>query len=445
MKEIRFAIAKWNKLLCLSFFLLSLLPSFGQNNSAPVSYIPSEIKIQGPFYSNQEKRSDNKFLSDKVVQASFFITAPTKTYFLNSSVEYRLNLQGYHKAWIKIEGNKKIVFDSLVPGKYSLEVRMKESIDSPGYTSSIVNFEIEKNWLRKLWWQILSVLLLSALLIIFIRLYNRKLLIKKKELEKKVNEKTLQLQTSNEALEHKIKELNNTTASLIENNTQRERLLNILSHDINSPLRFSTMVGKAVLIKKEVLSKEEIIDALTDINQAGTRMLLLISNILKWGEYQKENFKPHFSNENLYQLVQDKMEFFRFMANAKNIELLNNIPADIFITTDKTAFGIIIQNLLNNAVKFTPDGEIEVTAAANKQYITLTISDTGVGMPKETIEAIEFGKTVVPMPDNENLKGNGLGWELINELLQHLNGTFEIKSGKGIGTTVTIVLPLLNN
>ncbi len=444
MKEPQFAIANWNKLLCLSFFLLFLLHSFGQNNSATINYIPSAIKIQGPFYSNQKKTSDNKFLSGKVVQASFLITAPTKTDFLNSSVEYRLNLHGYHKAWIKIEENKKIVFDSLGEGKYSLEVRMKESIDSPGYTSSIVNFEIENNWQGKLWWQILRVLLISAMLILFIKLYIRKLVIKKKELEKKVNEKTLQLQNSNEALIHKITELNNTTASLKENNTQRERLLNILSHDINSPLRFSTMVGKAVLIKKEVLSKEEIIDALTDINQAGTRMLLLISNILKWSEYQKENFKPQFSNENLYQLVQDKMEFFRFMASNKNIDLINKIEPDIFIATDKTAFGIIIQNLLNNSVKFTPDGEIEVTAAPNKQYITLTISDTGVGMPKETIEAIEFGNTVVPMPDNENLKGNGLGWSLISELLQHLNGTFEIKSGKGIGTTVTIVLPLQN-
>jgi signal transduction histidine kinase len=266
----------------------------------------------------------------------------------------------------------------------------------------------------------------------------------KKEFEDRIAEKTLQLQTSNEELQNKITELNTTAENLTKINQLRERLLNILSHDVYSPLRFSTMVGKAVLTKKEELSKDEIIDALTDINQNGIRMLLLISNILKWAEYQRGNFTPQFSSENLYQLVQDKMEFFRFMATAKNIELLNNIPADIFITTDKTAFGVIMQNLLINAVKFTPDGEIEVTAAANKQYITLTINDTGVGMPKESIEAIEFGNTVIPLPDNENLKGNGLGWGLISELLQRLNGTFEIKSGKGIGTSVIIVLPWLN-
>jgi signal transduction histidine kinase len=269
--------------------------------------------------------------------------------------------------------------------------------------------------------------------------------IRKKELEDRLTKQILHLQNSNEELNNKITGLNDTVKRLEKINRFKKRLLNILSHDVQSPLRFSTMVGKAVLTKKDGLTKEEIIDALTDINQTGVRMLLLISNILKWAEYQKENFTPQFSNENLYQLVQDKMEFFRFMATAKNIELLNNVPAGIFITTDKTAFGVIIQNLINNAVKFTPDGEVEITATVNTKYLTLAIADTGNGMPRETIEAIEFGNTIVPLADSENLKGNGIGWVLVNELLQRLNGTFDIKSGHGIGTTVTLVLPLVHN
>jgi signal transduction histidine kinase len=254
----------------------------------------------------------------------------------------------------------------------------------------------------------------------------------------------LQLKAANTDLKNKVAELNESLEKLKASNQLKDRLLNILSHDVYSPLRFSTMVGKALLIKKEELNKEEIIDALTDINQAGTRMLLLISNILKWVEYQKENYSPQLTKENLHQLVQDKMEFFRFMASNKNIELINKIEPDISITTDKTAFGVIIQNLINNAIKFTPDGEIEITAALNTKYITLTVSDTGVGMPQKSIEAIEFGQPVVPMPDNENLKGNGLGWVLINELLQHLHATFKIKSGEGIGTAVKIVLPVID-
>ncbi len=252
----------------------------------------------------------------------------------------------------------------------------------------------------------------------------------------------LKLKRENEALKNKIKELNVDAERVIENNKLRDRLLYILSHDVHSPLRFSTMVGKAVLTKKDTLSKEEITDALADINNTSIRMLLLISNILKWIEFQKENYKPSFKNENLHQLVSDKMEFFRFIAASKNIYMINNVSSDIIINTDKTAFGVIIQNLLNNAVKFTPEGEIEVNVSIKKQSLYLNVSDTGNGMSDENINSIKKGIQITPLADTENMRGNGLGWGLIKELLQHINAKFDIKSGDNAGTTVSIILPM---
>jgi K+-sensing histidine kinase KdpD len=252
----------------------------------------------------------------------------------------------------------------------------------------------------------------------------------------------LKLKQENEVLKSKIKELNLDAERVIENNKWRDKLLYILSHDVHSPLRFSTMVGKAVLTKKDSLSKEEITDALADINNTSIRMLLLISNILKWIEFQKGNYKPSFKDENLHQLVSDKLEFFRFIAASKNIYLINNIPTDIVINTDKTAFGVIIQNLLNNAVKFTPEGEIEVNMSIEKQFVYLSVSDTGQGMSVEQINGIKKDLEITPQADTENMRGNGLGWGLIKELLHHINGTFDIKSGDNAGTTITIILPM---
>jgi signal transduction histidine kinase len=255
-------------------------------------------------------------------------------------------------------------------------------------------------------------------------------------------EEILKLKLENDALKNKITALNIDAERLIENNKLRDKLLYILSHDVHSPLRFSTMVGKAVLTKQADLNKEEITDALADINNTSIRMLLLISNILKWIEFQKDNYKPSFKNENLHQLVSDKMEFFRFIAASKNIFLINTIPVEIYISTDKTAFGVIIQNLLNNAVKFTAEGEIEVNISIEKQCIYLNISDTGKGISIEDIHSIKKGTQITPQTDTENMRGNGLGWGLIKELLKHIHGTFDIKSGENIGTTVTIILPI---
>jgi K+-sensing histidine kinase KdpD len=255
----------------------------------------------------------------------------------------------------------------------------------------------------------------------------------------------LQLQQENIALKNKVAELNSNAESIKENNKLRDRLLYILSHDVHSPLRFSTMVGKAVLSRKDLLTKEEIVDALADINNTSMRMLLLISNILKWIEYQKGNYKSSFKQENLQQLVSDKMEFFRFMAVSKNINLINNIPTDKFIVTDKIVFGVIIQNLLNNAVKFTSKGQIEVSAIMEPEKIILSVSDTGGGMSVENINGIKKGIQITPQADTENMRGNGLGWGLIKELLQNINGTFDIKSITNEGTNVIITLPHIDD
>jgi signal transduction histidine kinase len=255
----------------------------------------------------------------------------------------------------------------------------------------------------------------------------------------------LKLKAENEALKNKIIALTIDAESINETNKLRDKLLYILSHDVHSPLRFSTMVGKAVLTKKDTLNKEEITDALEDINNTSIRMLLLISNILQWIEFQKGNYTPHFKSENLHQLVSDKMEFFRFIAASKNIFLINNIPKDIFIHTDKIAFGVIIQNLLNNAIKFTEEGEVEVNISIDNFLINLSISDTGKGMTQEDIKNIKQGLQITPQADTENMRGNGLGWGLIKELLQSIQGSFDIKSGEHIGTTVTISLPFSEN
>jgi signal transduction histidine kinase len=250
------------------------------------------------------------------------------------------------------------------------------------------------------------------------------------------------LKKENEVLKNKIHELTKDAEKLVENNKLRDKLLYILSHDVHSPLRFSTMVGKAVLTKKNSLNKEEITDALEDINNTSIRMLLLISNILKWIEFHNGNYKLSFNNENLHQLVSDKMEFFRFIAASKNILLINNIPTDIHIQIDKMAFGVIIQNLFNNALKFTHEGEIEVNITIEKNSLCLNISDTGNGMSLEVINNIKKGLRITPQADTENMRGNGLGWGLIKELLLQINGSFNIKSGDNVGTTVSIILPM---
>jgi signal transduction histidine kinase len=397
------------------------------------------LSVTGPFCNNKITPILKNILPDTTDWVSFYIFSKNDSGML--AAEYRLNTGTYTSKWNTIPVNHELIFHALSAGQYNLEVRKSKAVNPATYDAVRVNFVIDKKWYKKIPWQLFLMLLLILFLYSLIKLYYRHLFKNRMALEQKILERTTELHSSNEALKNKIVQLDKVTENLKQINLLRERLINILSHDVHSPLRFSTMVGKAVLTNKEELSKDEIIDALTDINQTGVRVLLLISNVLKWAEYQKGNFSPQFSNEDVMQMVQDKIEFFRFMADTKNIQLINNVPPNTIIRTDKTVFGVIVQNLLNNAIKFTSEGEVEVRLDYTVDTFTLTVADTGKGMPEESISAIKKGNAI-PLTDTENLKGNGLGWSLINELLVHLQGTFDIRSGDHKGTTVTITFPL---
>lgn len=224
----------------------------------------------------------------------------------------------------------------------------------------------------------------------------------------------------------------------------RENLLTIISHDVYSPLRFSTMIGKTIVLQQHEIDKEEILAALEDINITNARILLLLSNILKTIEFENKDYLPYFFDEHLYTLVQDKMDFFRLMAKNKNIELNNNISSSIILKTDKTILGIIIQNLLSNAIKFTnKGGTVKISTVVKKSKLTILVADNGKGMPTKSVTAIEQQKPITILPDTDNLKGNGLGWLLMHDLIKLLKGTFKITSKVNKGTTVSLQLPIL--
>jgi signal transduction histidine kinase len=224
----------------------------------------------------------------------------------------------------------------------------------------------------------------------------------------------------------------------------RENLLKIISHDVYSPLRFSTMIGKTVVLLQHEMDKKEVIDNLEDINITSAKILLLLSNILKIVEFDNGEYTPFICNESLHTLVQDKIDFFKLIAKTKEIEIINSIPPSVVIKTDKTIFGIIIQNLLSNALKFTrKNGKIIIRYKKSKSFVTITIKDTGKGMSQKIVSAIEQNNAVIIKPDTDNIKGNGLGWLLIRDLILLLKGKFKISSTPNAGTTINILLPIL--
>ena len=168
----------------------------------------------------------------------------------------------------------------------------------------------------------------------------------------------------------------------------------------------------------------------------------LLNNLLNWAKNQMQNAAPQIKKINLNQLLKKKMEVFKFIALKKDILITTNINENIAVKADMDMLRLIIRNLLNNAIKFTPTGgKIELTAITQDNDCVISVKDNGIGIPADKHGDI-FSLKANSTYGTQNEKGTGLGLVLCKDytLLQH--GKIWFTSTEGVGTTFFVSLPL---
>jgi signal transduction histidine kinase len=131
-------------------------------------------------------------------------------------------------------------------------------------------------------------------------------------------------------------------------------------------------------------------------------------------------------------------------AEEKGVELVTDV-ADALpsITIDGGRFGDVIRRLLDNAVRFTPDGgSVRIRASLDQDHVRVIIEDTGIGIPTDRIDDAFRPFVQLHRKTGENRENYGLGLALCRRQIEALGGTLELESGEGQGTTATIKIPL---
>jgi len=143
----------------------------------------------------------------------------------------------------------------------------------------------------------------------------------------------------------------------------------------------------------------------------------------------------------LHALVEQNIALFQRIANEKNISLAANISIDA-VKSDKHILSTVIRNLLDNAIKYTPEGgAINIDAKEVEGKIALSVQDTGVGMSEDQITKLfELQKTKSTRGTNGE-GGTGLGMHLVQQLVERIDGTIEVASQLGKGSTINVSLP----
>jgi signal transduction histidine kinase len=138
----------------------------------------------------------------------------------------------------------------------------------------------------------------------------------------------------------------------------------------------------------------------------------------------------------------DEMSIFNKTAADKRIELVSEVPADLSVFADANALRTIIRNLLDNAIKYTPKGSVEMELTGDKNNVTLRVRDTGMGIAPDDLRHMFEKFYRVNNSLTRDIGGTGLGLYIARSLVEMYGGKMFVESKLGEGSTFGFSLPL---
>ncbi|WPC40540.1 ATP-binding protein [Clostridium sp. JS66] len=216
------------------------------------------------------------------------------------------------------------------------------------------------------------------------------------------------------------------------------------SHELKAPLDGIVGLSKSLIdCNSKQLSNDEK-ETLILIKNSAKRLSNLVNDILDFSKIKSNDINLIMKPVDIGQLINMVTKSFKSFMSNKSIEILNKVEESIpYVYGDENRIQQILYNLIGNAVKFTNEGQIEISAAEKGDYVFITIEDTGVGIDESDIYKIFQPYNQVD-GINKQYHGSGLGLYVTKKLVQLHGGELEVKSTLGEGAKFTFNLPKLS-
>ena len=232
-----------------------------------------------------------------------------------------------------------------------------------------------------------------------------------------------------------IKAINKMTAELAGTETLRTDFIANVSHELKTPL--AVMGNYATMLQKPGICEEDRIAYAKAISQSSRRLAALITNILKLNKLENQQIFPRIDEYDLGEQLCENLLQFEEVWEKKNLNIETDIADDVRIRSDAELLSLVWNNLISNAVKFTPEeGTIGVSLKTEGNLVIVSVSDTGCGIKPEVgqhiFEKFYQGDT------SHATQGNGLGLALVKRVVDILNGEISVQSVYGQGSTFTV-------
>jgi len=237
---------------------------------------------------------------------------------------------------------------------------------------------------------------------------------------------------------------------LIEKSEQELRLLNasknkffsIIAHDLKNPLH--TIMGYSYLMYKdyEQFKEDERRKFAGDIYHSTNNIFRLLQNLLEWSRSQTGNLNFSPAVVEYQRVLDNSLNVLKSLADQKNIAIKTDYDPELKLFADPLMIETVLRNLVNNAIKFTPEGgHIEVSAKEEDGQILVSVSDSGIGISEEDSQNLFRIDSKVKRKGTNNEDGSGLGLILCHEFVNKHKGKIWVKSTPGKGSEFIFSIP----
>ena len=233
-----------------------------------------------------------------------------------------------------------------------------------------------------------------------------------------------------------MENLNKMATELQKNEVLKTDFISNVSHEIKTPL--AVIQNYATLLQDDTLDSETRKNYSKTLITASKRITDLITNILKLNKLENQEIQEKHEIFNLTEAISNIVLDFETIIEKKDIELNCDFD-DFFVFSSRSLLEIVWNNLISNAIKFTPNGgKIDISLKSNGKNAEIKVADTGCGMTSEVGEKI-FEK-FYQGDTSHSTQGNGLGLALVKKVIDILGGEISVQSEVNKGSTFTILL-----
>jgi signal transduction histidine kinase/class 3 adenylate cyclase/ActR/RegA family two-component response regulator/ligand-binding sensor domain-containing protein len=375
---------------------------------------------------DQSQHSPEKQISYSYNDLRFSFTAASFNY--DEELQFSYFLEGYDDDWSAWVAEHFKDYTNLPFGNYTFKVKAKNLYGVEANTAKYA-FDIMRPWYRSYWAYGVACALFIGGVIVIDRI-QRKRLFKKQQKRIKVQQQKLERERQ---ISNKLRKVDRLKDEFLANT----------SHELRTPLNGIIGISESLYEESQNIDEEEMKSNLAMVIASGKRLASLVDSILDYSKLKTENLEIRKRPVDLKSVVKIVLTMSRPLISRENLRLINNVPEDLpLVEADENRLQQILYNLVGNAIKFSEKGKISIDAILKEDYVEVTVSDEGVGIPEDKLEKVFDSYEQANVEINRDYLGTGLGLTISKKLVELHNGTIKAESKIGHGSKFIFTIPI---